>query len=324
MPEAYRHAPHDQHHDAGQAYGHGHPQSADGHSHGPAPTERGFLPAMLLNLGFALAEALAGLLGGSLALIADAGHNLSDVLGLLIAWGAVRLSRRAPAGRRTYGFHRASILAALANAMLLLLATGAIAIESLQRFGAPQPVPTGLMFWVALVGIAVNAGTSLFFVRGGDVNRRGAFLHLAADAGVSAGVVAGAVLIRWTGWTWVDPALGLLIGAVILVGTWGLLRESLDLAMDAVPRGLDPAAINACLAGLPGVAAVHDLHIWPLSTTETALTAHLVRPGAALDDAFLAAATGLLADRFGIRHATLQVEAGDPAYPCALAPAGTL
>jgi len=303
---------------------HGHRHGAGGHSHGPAPAEQGFLPATLLNLGFALAEGVAGLLGGSLALIADAGHNLSDVLGLLVAWGAVRLSRRAPAGRRTYGFHRASILAALGNAVLLLLVTGGIALESLQRFGAPHPVPTGLMFWVALLGIGVNAGTALFFVRGGDVNRRAAFLHLAADAGVSAGVVAGAVLIGWTGWSWVDPALGLAIGTVILAGTWGLLRESLDLAMDAVPRGLDPAAVEACLAGLPGVAAVHDLHIWPLSTTETALTAHLVRPGAVLDDAFLATTAGLLADRFGIRHATLQVEAGDPSHPCALAPAGTL
>jgi cobalt-zinc-cadmium efflux system protein len=318
MAAAHRHDGHEPPHD------HGHTHGAGGHSHGPAPAERGFLPATLLNLGFALAEGVAGLLGGSLALIADAGHNLSDVLGLLIAWGAVRLSRRAPSGRRTYGFHRASILAALGNAVLLLLATGAIALESFQRLGAPEPVPTGLMFWVALLGIGVNAGTALFFVRGGDVNRRGAFLHLAADAGVSAGVVVGAVLIRWTGWSWVDPALGLVIGSVILAGTWGLLRESLDLAMDAVPRGLDPAKVEACLAGLPGVAAVHDLHIWPLSTTETALTAHLVRPGAALDDAFLATTARLLADRFGIRHATLQVEAGDPSNPCVLAPAGTL
>jgi cobalt-zinc-cadmium efflux system protein len=322
MPEAHRHAkdhhPHHVHHE------HGHGPRAGGHSHGPLLTEKGFLPATLLNLGFALAEALTGLFGNSLALIADAAHNFSDVLGLLLAWGAVRPSRRIPAGRRTYGYHRASILAALANATLLLLATGAIAIESFQRLGAPQPAPTGLMFWVALVGIAVNAGTALFFASGGDVNRRGAFLHLAADAGVSAGIVAGAVLIRWTGWSLIDPALGLLIGAVILMGTWGLLRESLDFALDAVPRGLDPAAVEACLADLPAVAAVHDLHIWALSTTETALTAHLVRPGAVLDDAFLAAATGLLADRFGIRHATLQVEAGDPAYPCALAPAGTL
>jgi cobalt-zinc-cadmium efflux system protein len=305
---------------------HAHDHDHAGHAHGPAPGERGFVPGILLNLGFVGIEATAGLIGGSLALLADAGHNLSDVLGLVLAWVAVRLARRKPDGRRTYGYHRASILAALANAMLLLVATGAIALESIQRLREPEPVQTGLMLWVAAAGILVNAGTALLFARGReqDVNRRGAFLHMAADAGVSAGVVLGALVIGATGWNWVDPALGLLIGAVILVGTWGLLRESVDLAMDAVPRGVDAKAVEAFLAAQPGVAEVHDLHIWPLSTTETALTAHLVRPGAGPDDAFLAAVGHALAHRFGIRHATLQVEQGDPAHPCVLAPAGTL
>lgn len=271
-------------------------------------------------------EAAAGLLGGSLALLADAGHNLSDVLGLLLAWVAARLTRRLPTGRRTYGFHRGTILAALGNAMLLLVAVGAIALESIRRLIEPEPVETGLMLWVAAAGIVVNAGTALLFARGreADLNRRGAYLHMVADAGVSAGVVAGALLIGATGWYWVDPVLGLVIAGVILWGTWGLLRESMDLAMDAVPAGIDPAAVQAFLAAQPGVAEVHDLHIWALSTTETALTAHLVRPGAGMDDAFLARLCGELRARFGIGHATLQVEGGDPAHPCALAPTGTL
>jgi cobalt-zinc-cadmium efflux system protein len=315
---------HDHHHHGhGAAHGHdhGHP-----HHHGPAPGERGFVPAIALNLGFVGLEAAAGIIGGSLALLADAGHNLSDVLGLLLAWGAVRLARRLPSGRRTYGFHRGTILAALANAMLLLVAVGAIALESARRLMEPEPVAAGLMLWVAAAGIVVNTGTALLFARGreADLNRRGAYLHMVADAGVSAGVVAGALLIQATGWLWVDPVLGLLIAGVILVGTWGLLRDSVDLAMDAVPRGIDPEAVQEFLAAQPGVAEVHDLHIWALSTTETALTAHLVRPEAGTDDAFLTTLGRELRARFGIGHATLQVERGDPAHPCLLAPADRL
>jgi cobalt-zinc-cadmium efflux system protein len=315
---------HDHHHHGhGAAHGHdhGHP-----HHHGPAPGERGFVPAIALNLGFVGLEAAAGIIGGSLALLADAGHNLSDVLGLLLAWGAVRLARRLPSGRRTYGFHRGTILAALANAMLLLVAVGAIALESARRLMEPEPVAAGLMLWVAAAGIVVNTGTALLFARGreADLNRRGAYLHMVADAGVSAGVVAGALLIQATGWLWVDPVLGLLIAGVILVGTWGLLRDSVDLAMDAVPRGIDPEAVQEFLAAQPGVAEVHDLHIWALSTTETALTAHLVRPEAGTDDAFLTTLARELRARFGIGHATLQVERGDPAHPCLLAPADRL
>jgi cobalt-zinc-cadmium efflux system protein len=294
-----------------------------GHQHGPRPEERGFATGIALNLGFVLLEAAAGLLAGSMALLADAAHNLSDVLGLLLAWGAVRLARRQPGGRRTYGWHRGTILAALANAMLLLVAVGAIAVESVQRLLDPAPVATGMMLWVAAAGVLVNAGTALLFAQGrhADLNRRGAYLHMLADAGVSAGVVVGALLINATGRAWIDPVLGLGIAAVILVGTWGLLRESVDLAMDAVPAGIDPAAVLAYLQAAPGVAEVHDLHVWAISTTETALTAHLVRPAAGLDDAFLTTVQEALRDRFGIGHVTLQIEAGDPAHPCRLAPA---
>ena len=210
--------------------------------------------------------------------------------------------------------------------MLLLVAVGAIALESVQRLIAPEPVATGWMLWVAAAGIVVNGATALLFMRGreADLNRRGAYLHMVADAGVSAGVVVGALLIQATGWQWIDPAIGLVIAGVILVGTWGLLRESVDLAMDAVPRGIDPAAVQAFLGARPGVTEVHDLHIWALSTTQTALTVHLVRPGGGADDAFLATTCQGLRDAFGIGHATLQVETGDPAHPCVLAPAEAL
>jgi cobalt-zinc-cadmium efflux system protein len=309
--------PHDHHHH------HGHEHD---HAHGPAPGERGFALGVSLNLGFVVLEVVAGLVAGSMALLADAGHNLSDVLGLVLAWVAVRLARRLPGGRRTYGWHRGTILAALGNAMLLLVAVGAIALESVQRLMAPAPVATGFMMGVAAAGILVNGATALLFAKGreADINRRGAYLHMVADAAVSAGVVVGGLLILLTGWHWVDPVVGLVIAGVILAGTWGLLRESIDLAMDAVPRGIEPEAVRAWLAARPGVAEVHDLHIWALSTTETALTAHLVRPGAAVDDGFLGAVQQGLRERFGIGHATLQVEQGDPAHPCALAPAESL
>ncbi|MEN0075982.1 MAG: cation diffusion facilitator family transporter [Paracraurococcus sp.] len=321
------HAGHDHgHHGHAHGHGHGHGTGHAHHHHGPRPEERGFALAVSLNLGFVLLEAAAGLFAGSMALLADAGHNLSDVLGLVLAWIAARLTRRLPSQRRTYGFHRGTILAALANAMLLLVAVGAIALESTQRLLQPEPLATGFMLWVAAAGILVNAGTALLFARGreADLNRRGAYLHMVADAGVSAGVVLGALVIRATGWFWVDPLLGLAIAGVILWGSWGLLRESVDLAMDAVPAGIDPEAVGAFLRTQPGVREVHDLHIWALSTTETALTAHLVRPGLAVDDAFLAGLGAALKARFGIGHATLQVEAGDPAHPCILAPAETL
>lgn len=313
---------HDHPHTA-EAHGHdhGHAPGANGHDHhhGPRPGERGFLPAIALNLGFVALEATAGLLAGSMALLADAGHNLSDVLGLLLAWGAARLAGRPTTPRRTYGFQRATILAALANAMLLLVAVGAIGLESVRRLLEPAPVATGWMLWVALAGVAVNTATALLFLRGrhADLNRRGAFLHMLADAGVSLGVVLGALLIGATGLVWIDPVLGLGIAAVILAGTWGLLREATDLAMDAVPRGIDPRAVQAFLAGRPGVVAVHDLHIWALGTTRVALTAHLERPGVGEPpDPFLAETAAALRQRFGIDHATLQLGAHGPAAPC--------
>lgn len=311
---------------SGMGQGHHHGGGPHGHHHHHATPERGFAAGVALNAGFVLLEAAAGLVAGSVALLADAGHNLSDVLGLALAWVAALLARRPPSARRTYGWQRGTILAALANAMLLLVAVGAIGLESARRLVEPAPVATGWMLWVAAAGVVVNTATALLFLRGRheDLNRRGAFLHMAADAAVSAGVVAGALVIGATGWDWVDPALGLAIALVILFGTWGLLREALNLALDAVPPGTDPAAVEAFLAALPGVAAVHDLHIWPLGTTETALTAHLVRPGAGPDDAFLAETAAALRARFGIGHATLQIENGDPAHPCALAPAGVV
>lgn len=280
--------------------------------------ERGFAPGTFLNLGFTALEAAAGLIAGSMALLADAGHNLSDVLGLLLAWGAARLARRAPSARHSWGYGRAGILAALANGALLLVAVGAIALEAVQRLWAPEPVATGIVLWVALAGVAVNGGTALLFVRGrhADLNRRGAYLHMLADAGVSLGVVVAAVVMRWTGWAWVDPLLGLAIAAVICWGSWGLLREAVGLAMDAVPPGVDLDAVGAYLASQPGVTEVHDLHVWALSTTGRALSAHLVRPGTGPDDALLAHIAAELAARFGIGHATLQVEGGDAAHPC--------
>lgn len=302
------------------AHGHNH-----GHSHESAGYGRAFAIGAALNLGFVAAEAGFGLVSGSLALVADAGHNLSDVLGLLLAWGASLLVRRRPTLRRTYGLRRTSILAALANAVLLLVAIGAIAWEALRRFGDPGPVAGGTVIGVALVGVAVNGVTALLFMRGqrDDLNLRGAFLHMAADAGVSLGVAIAGVAILTTGWRWLDPLVSLAIVAVIFVGTWGLLRDSVNLALDAVPGEIDTDAVRRYLLNLPTVTDVHDLHIWAMSTTETALTAHLVLPGGHDGDALLARACRELHDRFGIEHSTLQVERGDPAFACScsLAPA---
>jgi cobalt-zinc-cadmium efflux system protein len=293
------------------------------HHHGPADYNTAFAVGIGLNVAFVLVEAVFGLLAHSLALVADAGHNLSDVLGLLLAWGAMHLSKRPPSPRRTYGLRRSSILAALANAILLLIAIGAIAWEAARRFFEPAPVAGGLMMAVAGAGIVVNGVTALLFRgrREADVNIEGAFLHMAADAAVSLGVVVAGALIWWTGRAWLDPVVSLTIVAVIAAGTWGLLRRSLDLAMDAVPEGIDPAEVKAYLAGLPGVTAVHDLHVWAMSTTEPALTAHVVRPAESDDDEFLAAAARGLHDRFGIEHVTLQVERGSNAgVRCRLEP----
>jgi cobalt-zinc-cadmium efflux system protein len=312
---------HDHHdHDHGHHHHHGH--GHHGHSHAPKDFGRAFAIGTALNLGFVVVEAGAGLITGSLALLADAGHNLSDVLGLLMAWGAAVLAKRAPSLRRTYGLRKGTILASLANAALLLVAVGAIAWEAIRRFADPQPIETGPVMVVAAVGIAINTATALMFMKGSkeDLNVRGAFLHMAADAAVSAGVVVAAFAMSLTSWLWLDPVVSLAIVAVIVLGTWGLLRDSLDLALDAAPRGIDPAKVRAWLAGRPGVSEVHDLHIWAMSTTETAMTAHVVRPLGQDHDQFLHNACAELASKFNIGHVTIQVETSHGAHACRLAP----
>jgi cobalt-zinc-cadmium efflux system protein len=308
------------HHDHGHAHshGHGHGHGHHGHSHAPADFGMAFAVGAGINLVFVLAEFAAGILTGSLALLADAGHNLADVAGLLLAWGAVAMAKRPATERRTYGLRKGTILASLANAGLLLAGVGAVAWEAVQRLGDPQPVQTGWMAAVAALGVVINTATALMFMRGrkDDLNLRGVYLHMAADAAVSAGVVVAALAIGVTGWLWLDPAVTLVVLAVIVAGTWGLLRDSLDLALDAAPRGVDPAAVRGALAALPGVDSVHHLHIWAMSTTETALTAHLVAP--ANPKGLLQQANAVLA-KLGIGHVTLQIELEEDCggQPCA-------
>ncbi|RAM49960.1 MAG: cation transporter [Hapalosiphonaceae cyanobacterium JJU2] len=291
------------------------------HDHGVANYNRAFIISVTLNTGFVIIEAVYGIFANSLALLADAGHNLSDVLGLLLAWGASLLGRRRPTARRTYGLRRSSILAALLNAILLLVASGAIAWEAIRRFLEPSPVSGGTIIGVAAVGIIINTVSALMFVSGrkSDLNIRGAFLHLVADAAVSLGAVLAGIAIVTTGWLWFDPVVSLIIVIVIVVGTWQLFQESFNLVTDAVPAGIEPLAVRAYLAELPGVASVHDLHIWAMSTTETALTAHLIMPTGHPGDAFLEQVNRELHDNFSIEHATIQIEFGDPNYPCPLA-----
>jgi cobalt-zinc-cadmium efflux system protein len=306
------------HHDHGHTHAHGHGH----HHHAPADMGRAFAISVVLNSAFVAIEVGVGLWTGSLSLLADAGHNLSDVLTLLLAWGAAVLARRAPAGRRTYGMRKATILASLANAVLLLVAVGAIATEAVHRLMDPRPVDTGLVMLAASFGVVINGATALLFMKGrhDDLNVRGAFLHMAGDAAVSLAVVVGAFVMSRTGVAWIDPALGLVIAAVIVLGTWSLLRDSADLALDAAPRGIDVDEVRLWLATLPGVEDVHDLHIWALSTTETAMTAHVLRPQNGDADHFLQTACEGLASRFHIGHATLQVET-DADHACRLAPA---
>jgi cobalt-zinc-cadmium efflux system protein len=292
------------------------------HSRSPVSTSRAFAIGVALNAAFVLIEVAFGVLSGSLALLADAGHNLSDVLGLLLAWGANYLGRRKPTGRRTYGWGRTSILAALINGVLLYVAVGAIALEAIGRIAQPAPVAPQTVIIVAAIGAVINTLTALILLSGRehDLNVRGAFLHMAADAAVSLGVVAGGIAISFTGQYWIDPAMSLVIGAVIAYSTWDLLWHAVELSLDTVPRGVDSAAVRTYLSGLAGVVAVHDLHIWGLSTTETALTAHLVRPDAQVDDDWLHDVSHQLHDRFGIDHATIQVENGRGNSSCRLAP----
>ena len=313
----------DRHGGHGHHHGHSH-----GHAHGfsGAPLDRAMAIGVGLNTAFVAVEIAAGIVGGSLSLLADAGHNAGDVVGLLLAWGASRLARRPPTPRYTWGFRRSTIYAALANAVLLLLACGGIAREAVHRFGEPVAVAAPTMIAVAAVGVVINTLTALLFLRGSgeDANVRGAFLHMAADAAVSVGVVLAGIAVSVTGLAWIDPLVGLAIVATILAGTWGLLRESVDLALDAVPRGIDPAEVTACLAALPGVDDVHDLHVWNASTSEVSLTVHLVVAGDAARDAVLAAAAEAMRGRFSIAHTTIQVEGHDTAAACPQRPADTL
>ncbi|GCL65601.1 cation diffusion facilitator family transporter [Pseudaquabacterium pictum] len=297
------------------------------HSHAPANFDRAFGIGIALNIAFVAIEAFYGWKINSLALLADAGHNLSDVIGLVLAWGGALAGRLRPDARHTYGWKRASILAAFINALLLLVAMGSLAWEAVHRLQTPQAVEGVTIMVVAGIGILVNTATALLFMRGreSDLNIRGAFLHMAADALVSAGVVVAGGLALWFGWTWLDPVVSLLIAAVIVVGTWNLFKQSLHLLFDGVPEGVDLHAVQALLESLPGVQRVHDLHVWAMGTSEIAMTAHLVMPQGHADDAFLKHATDELHEHFEIEHVTIQVVRVPFTPACAtLAPAGTL
>jgi cobalt-zinc-cadmium efflux system protein len=300
--------------------GHRHHHS---HAHGHEPHGFGlaFAIGTGLNIALVVLQIAYGIIGHSVALLADAGHNFGDVIGLLLAWGASAMARRPPSSHYTYGLRSTSILAALANAIILLIAVGAIALEAIQRFGSAEPVAGKAIMIVAAIGILINGGTALLFMRGqrDDLNIRGAFLHMAADAGISLGVLVTGLLILTTGWLWLDPLVSLVISAIIVWGTWGLLRDSVNLALNAVPAGIDPKEVRRHLECLHGVARIHDLHIWPMSTTETALTCHLVMPAGHPGDAFIAEVAQALHAGFGIQHTTLQIECSDVGS-CALAP----
>jgi cobalt-zinc-cadmium efflux system protein len=311
------------HHDHGQDHSHDHGHNhgpSHAHVHAPASFGKAFAIGISLNTALVVAEAIYGYIGNSTALLADAGHNLSDVLGLVVAWCASIAARRAPSGRFTYGLRASTILAALANAVFLLVATGAIGWEAFLRLREPEPVAGVTVMVVAGIGILVNGFTAMLFARGrkDDINIEGAYLHMAADAAVSLGVVISAALIIWTGWLWLDPVTSLVICVTILWSTTSLLRGSIDMSMAAAPKGTDLAAVRAFLLARPGVSGIHDLHVWPISTTETALTCHLVMPTGA-GDAFLMETAQMLTTSFRIGHTTLQVET-HPDNGCALAP----
>lgn len=319
--------PHEHQHD----HDHDHDHHGHGHSHGfghhhhhhlPSPEGHGraFALAIGLNLAFVIVEFTYGFIAHSTALMADAGHNLSDVLGLVLAWGAAVLARSVPKGRYTYGLRGSSILAALGNGLLLMVACGAIAWEAVQRVAEPAPVAGATVSIVAAIGVVVNGFSAWLFLAGskGDLNIRGAYLHMAADAALSLGVVISGLAIMFSGWTWIDPVVSLVIVVVIVLGTWSLLRESVQLSMAAVPPNVDADKVQDFLAAQPGVTGVHDLHIWALSTTETALTAHLVIPGGYPGDAALDAIEHALREKYAIHHSTLQVELGTTHHHCTL------
>jgi cobalt-zinc-cadmium efflux system protein len=305
------HAGHDDHHGSGH-----------GHDHAPKDFGKAFLIGVLLNAGFVAAEVVYGLKGNSVALLADAGHNLSDVLGLLLAWGAAALVDFRPTKRYTYGLRSTSILAALTNATLLLLVTGGIAWEAISRFRHPEQAEGHIVIVVAAIGVAINLATALLFMSGrkGDLNIRAAFTHMAGDAAIALGVVIAGVVIVYTGWLWLDPAVSLVIALLVIVGTWSLLRDSVNLALHAVPEGVELSKVRHYLESVDGVTEVHDLHVWGLSTTETALTAHLVMPAGYPGDVTRQKICAELLKHYSINHATLQIELGDSGVRCALAP----
>lgn len=305
-------------HDHGDEHSHGH-----GHSHAPANFGKAFAIGAALNVIYVIFELVFGGLSHSLALVTDAVHNMGDVLGLLLAWLTSVLGRRIPTAQRTYGLRRASVLSSLTNAVVLIITTSVVGYEAIRRFWNLTDVAGGTVIWVALIGVAINAVTAILFAAGrkGDLNVRSVFVHFTADAALALGVAVTGLVILLTGWHWLDPVVSLILVAVILYETWDLLRESVNLALDAVPEGIDMGEVRSYLAGLPGVTAVHDLHVWGMSTTETALTAHLVVPAVMDHDRLLAQTCAGLHDRFGIEHATLQIETGNPAHPCRLAAA---
>jgi len=312
------HAAHDHLH----GHDHGAHEHGTGHHHHGDPDRHGraFVVAIALNAAFVVVEFGYGFVANSTALMADAGHNLSDVLGLVLSFGAAMLARRSPSARFTYGLRSTSILAAMANAMLLLVACGAIGWEAVQRFSQPPAVASSTVMAVAAIGILVNGFSAWLFVKGskGDLNIRSAYLHMAADAAVSLGVVLAGLVMLFTGWYWLDPTTSLVIVSVILFGTWGLLRESVHLALDAVPPNIEVADVSGYLSRLPGVTEVHDLHIWGMSTTESALTAHLVMPDGYPGDAMMDGVALTLRERFSVHHSTLQVEQGTTQHACSL------
>lgn len=307
------------HHHHGHSCSHGH----HGHHHVlPSNVDRRFMIGAAINMIFVVGELGFGIISNSLGLIADAAHNFSDVVGLLLAWAGAFLSRMAPTSQRTYGYSGATILAALGNAALLFVATGGIIVHAISRLIDPAPVESQVVIWVALVGIIINGATAMLFYRDKehDINVKGAYLHMAADAAISLGVVIAGLVILKTGWLWVDPIIGLAIAAVILWGTWGLAKEALHLSLAGVPRNVDRDAVLGYLGSLTGVTEVHDLHIWAMSTTKNALTVHLIMPQVGADDAFLARVTNDLEVRFNIHHPTIQVERGGEVDSCRFAP----
>ena len=320
MPHSHEHDA-DHEHDGHDHHDHGHDHARHkGHHHAPSDFGRAFAIGVALNGTYVVAQVAFGLIANSVALLADAAHNLGDVLALVLAWAASVLVKRKPSGRFTYGLRKTSVLAALTNAVLLVFVTGGIAWEAIDRFFNPSPVAGWTVVWVAALGIVINGGTALLFMRGrkSDINIRGAFTHMAADALVSLGVVVAGAAIVFTNWGWLDPAASLVISAVILWGTWGLLRDSIQMSLDAVPAGIDLEVVQKYLCELEGVANVHDLHIWPMSTHETALTAHLLMPAGHPGDQYIAKLCSDLKVRFRISHTTVQIEI-DPRQPCELA-----